>query len=285
MKNKIQKFAPLFFIFVIVVNVYIWAEYLRPVDNNLHFYMLDVGQGDALLIKTPYNQDILIDGGPGKTVLGELGRVMPFYDRHIDLIILTHPHRDHLEGLISVMERYSVGRILLTGTSYESSDYEELLELVAEKEISISIAKKGQVITFGDDLSLDILAPVNLNGGKIENLNNSSIVGLLDFRDFEILLSGDAEVEEWSSILSQGLDMDIEILKAAHHGSENGTSRKILEMFIPEVALISAGEDNKYGHPHDEVLDLLKEFEIDVYRTDIEGTVHIISDGESYQIK
>lgn len=285
MKDRFQKIFLLAIGIFVLLNVYIWYEYFKPNDRKLYFYMLDVGQGDSLFVRTPDNQDILIDGGYGKKVLSELGRVMPFYDRYIDLIVLTHPHQDHIGGLIDVLERYEVGQILISGVEYDSSEYEEFLELAEEKEIKIVVVSAGDKVNLSDDLTLNILAPVNIEGKTIKNLNNSSIVSILDFKDFEILLSGDAELEEWTEILKNNNFPDIEILKTAHHGSSNGTSKALIEKLRPEEAFISLGEENKYGHPHKEALDLFDEYNINIYRTDELGMIKIVSDGVDYEIK
>lgn len=283
--KKIFKLAPVIIAVFLVLNFYVWSSYFKPSDANLHFFMLDVGQGDALYFRTPKGQDVLIDGGPGRGVLSELGKVMPFYDRKIDLVILTHPHLDHVGGLIDVLEKYEVGKILMTGVNYKSDDYEEFKDLISEKGVLVSIAQKGETLDFGGDIKMGVLAPEDIEGESIENINNSSVALLLDFKNFEILLPGDAEVEEWDSILVQILDPKIEILKAAHHGSRNGTTEKVLEKIKPEVALISSGKGNSYGHPHKEVISLLQNFGVKYFRTDEMGTVVISSDGENYEIK
>ena len=284
MKEKFKSLAPVTIFILLLLNVYGWAGYFKPGSKDLSFYMLDVGQGDALFFRTPYGQDILIDGGPDKSILSELGKAIPSYDRYIDLIILTHRHQDHVGGLNYVLEKYDVGKVLMADTEYESDDFEEFKELLEEKEIPVTIARKGEVIRFGEDLRLDILYPET--NEKVENINNASVVAMLDFKDFEIVLPGDAEVEEWESILDSDFGTDkIEVLKTAHHGSSNGTTEKILEKIRPEVGLISSGKGNRYGHPHKEVLDVLKKFGVKILRTDENGTVEITSDGENYKIK
>lgn len=286
MKEKFKSLALLTIFILFLLNAYVWAIYFKSGSKNLAFYMFDVGQGDALFFKTPYGQDVLIDGGPDKKVLSELGKAMPFYDRYIDLVVLTHPHQDHVGGLIRVLEKYKIGKILMTDIGYESGDFEEFLDLIEEREIPVMIAKKGETVKLGDNLKIDILSPGSFDGKSIENLNNSSVIALLDFKDFEIMLPGDAEVEEWEDILNTDFGSDkIEVLKTAHHGSRNGTTEKILDRIKSEVGLISSGKGNRYGHPHTEVLELLEKFGVKILRTDTDGTVEIISDGKSYKIK
>ncbi|PIZ00132.1 hypothetical protein COY62_04275 [bacterium (Candidatus Howlettbacteria) CG_4_10_14_0_8_um_filter_40_9] len=286
MKDKIKKLAPAFSAIILVLNVYVWSAYAKPIDHNLHLSMFDVGQGDSFYFRTPEGQDVLIDGSPGRSVLSELGKTMPFYDCHIDIVIATHPDLDHIGGLTSVLEKYDVGRFMMTGVNGKTEDYEELKDLLEEKDILVTIAQKGETIKFSDELKMEILAPENMNGKSIENINDSSIVGLLRFKDFEILLTGDAELAEWEDILNTfPKDRKIEILKISHHGSKNGTTEKILAGIKPETALISVGKSNRYGHPHKEVLSALEKFGVKVLRTDEKGTIEIVSDGDHYQIK
>lgn len=288
MKNNLKKVFPLFLLSVFLLNFFIWQQYLSKdisKGENLEFYMLDVGQGDGLYFRTPKGQDVVVDGGPGKDVLGELGKAMPFYDKYINMIIITHPHQDHIGGLISIIEKYDVGQVLMTGIMYKSDDYDELKALIRDKKIPIKIVKAGEKFSFSDNISLDILAPEAMDNKTIDNLNNSSIVAILDYKNFEILLSGDAEVEEWSPVLKKEFPEKIEILKAAHHGSSNGTSEKLLEKIKPQVALISAGKGNRYGHPHIETLKILEKFGVKIYRTDQSGTIKITSDGEKFDVK
>lgn len=285
MKDKFKRFAPITIFILLLLNIYIWGAYLRLNKKDLELFMLNIGQGDAFFIKTPYGQDILIDGGPGKAILSELGKAMPFYDRYIDLVIATHPDLDHIGGLVDVTERYRVGKIVINGASGKSGDYDELNELIAEREVPVVVAQKGQVFNFGDYLKMDILAPRKEDIRREDN--NGSIVSLLDFNDFEVLFTGDAEETEWEKILagSNFLNEKIEILKVSHHGSRNGTNEKVLEKIKPEIGLISSGKGNRYSHPHKEVLDLLEKFNVKILRTDERGTVKIESDGRNYLIK
>ena len=253
------------------------SKLAKPKFLEVNFF--DVGQGDAIFIETPAKHQILIDGGPSSVILEKLGNEIPFYDKSIDLIILTHPDRDHLAGLIDVLEKYEVNNILWTGIIKDISEYREWINLLEEEEAEIYIAKSGQKIK-SQKVQLDILFPFeNLNGQEFKNVNDTSIVARLGFNKTYFLLTGDISKSIERKFLEKEIDIDANVLKIAHHGSKTSSSQEFLEKVSPQVAVISVGENN-YGHPHSEVLEKLFFFDINTLITNLEGDIKIISDGK-----
>lgn len=255
-------------------------------NGKLAVNFFDVGQGDAILIKTPEQQKILIDGGPSNVVAQKLGEVLPFYDRKIDLIILTHPHADHLDGLIEVLKRYEVKKILSTGVTHTTPDYLAWLEEIKNQNVPMEIAMAGQIIDFGGGVKMEILYPAeDLVGKSVENLNDTSIVAKLIFGQTSFLFTGDAETEVEEKLISGGADLKANVLKVGHHGSKNATSDNFLEKVQASFAVISSGADNRFGHPNAMTIKRLENIGAEIFRTDEEGNVKMVSDGMKIEIK
>lgn len=235
-------------------------------------HVLDVGQGDALLLVSPERHHILIDGGPGNAVLTELSEVLPESFRQIDLLILTHPHLDHMEGLIPVLQRFEVKAVLMSAPHYDSLVYSAFLEAVAEENCPLYFADDGLDFQLGS-LTLDTLYPFESQTNRaLENINNASPV--IRVNEW-LLLTGDAELEVEAELLAAGVNLKAEVLKAGHHGSRTSSSWEFLETVSPELMLISAGTGNSYGHPHPETLEKAAELDIEVRRTDLEGRITV----------
>lgn len=253
---------------------------LQPGRLELHF--LNVGQGDALLIQTSEGRNILIDGGPDNAVLYELGEYLPFYGRQIDLMVLTHPHADHLAGLVEILKRYQVNKILTTDVSYGSAEYEKWLAVIKEKNIPVEIADHQGIMPLGGQAKFFILFPdVSLRDKKIKNVNNGSIVIKLMDGDSTALLTGDFEDEE---DLVGKFDLAAQILKAGHHGSDNANNPKFLAAVLPEYAVISSGK-NKFGHPNPKTVKNLEDLGAKVLRTDQLGNIDFVSDGQRFSLE
>lgn len=272
-----RKISRIILAILAVVAILSWTAVFASGDNKLRIYFYDVGQGDAIYIRTLAGQDVLIDGGPDATILTKLGQDMPFYDRKIELVILTHPHADHVAGLIDVLKRYKVDQILSTGVEYNTATHGKWKDIVQEKNVPVKTARAGQKIKLGQ-AGMDILYPVDrLTGKKIGNLNNTSIVSRLVYGKNSALFTGDIEIEAERELLNNQTYLKSDILKVSHHGSKTSTLEPFLEAVDPEYAIISVGK-NRYGHPHKEVLERLKE--IRLFRTDLDGDVECILDGE-----
>lgn len=279
-RNLYKILIGLIVVFIITASV---GFYFFPAEKELEVNFLDVGQGDAVLIKAPGGQNILIDGGPDKKVLQGLGENLGWFDRKIDLMILTHPHDDHVSGLNEVIKRYDVEQIIYTGVVHDAPGFLEWLRLVRENKIPTQIAYKGFKIDLENEASMEVLSPEeNILGKEVKNLNNTSLVIKLNYKGKSFLFAGDAE-EEIEKKLLEG-DIKADVLKIGHHGSDTGSTEEFLKKVDPEIAVISAGKDNQFGHPHDRVLKRLEKLGIKTFRTDLEGNIRIISDGQAVNV-
>lgn len=265
-----------------------YAAWREEGNGVLTVAFLDVGQGDSIFIEAPNGNQVLIDGGPNKAVLRELSKIMPFYDRSIDVVLATHADSDHIGGLPDVLEKYKVGLFLETGVPSDSAVYQELESRILNYESSGKtkkiLARRGMEIDFGQGAILEILFPIIIFEGM--ETNSSSIVARLVYGENEFLLTGDSPIaienylifqEDLKSSNDNSLQSDV--LKVGHHGSKTSTSPKFIEAVAPEYAVISVGADNKYGHPNQEVVDLFNKLGIKTLRTDINGRIIFKSDG------
>ena len=280
-KNKFLKIQ----IVLLAVLILIWTWVLiEEKQEFLEINFYDIGQGDAILVETPNKKQILIDGGPDLTILEKLGKELPFWDRYIDLVILTHPEYDHLGGLIGVVKRYKIGGILTTGVVRDTAEYKEWKKIVENKNIPVYIAQIGEVIELDKEINLVVLHPSNnLNNKKFEKSNNTSMVAQLVYKDFELLLTGDIEREVEQALVGLGINLNSDILKVAHHGSKTSTTENFVKAVNPIIAVISAGKDNFYNHPHREVLENLAG--IPIFITGQDGDIKVLSDGTKFRIK
>ncbi len=254
-------------------------------DGELEVGFFDVGQGDAALIKTPSGMNILIDGGPDSSVLDELAEALPWNDRTIDLMVLTHPHDDHAAGLIPVIERFQVRQVLYTGVVHTSPTYLEWLARVRDYGINAIIADRPQTVDLGDNCRLELLYPNrDITGQEWSNQNNTSIVARLVYGDSKFLFLGDAEAEVEQELLAAKKDLSAQVVKIAHHGSNTSSSEDFLRAISPEYAVISVGLDNTFGHPSPRVINRLARSGIKVLRTDESGTVRFLSDGRQIEL-
>ena len=267
----------LFFANVVAYSVVF--DLARPKFLEINFF--DVGQGDSIFIETQSGNQIIIDGGPDSTVLKKLNKEMPFYDRIIDLMILTHADKDHLFGLLDVLKRYEIENIVWTGVKNESALCDEWIKLIEKEGSKIVIARAGErIIVNGNPLVyIDIIHPDNVE--DYSNLNDTSVITHLFFDKTSVLMTGDATKKTDGSVLKWNLKSDV--LKVAHHGSKDSTSLELVEKVSPKAAVISVGENN-YGHPSEEVFQNLKNSGIEVLRTDKYGDIKMLSDGEEIKV-
>ncbi len=281
--------------FAIIVALVLGAVLIYP-DQELHLIFCDVGQGDAILI-TKGTTQVLVDGGPNQKVLSCLANHLPFWDRTIEMIILTHPDNDHLGGLPDVIERYNVTQLLSHGLITESAIFWAFRDKIIDKKVPVYSPKAGDKIQLGG-FALKILSPQERMGNELVwqkgtdkqvlgaltypiEPNEASIVTLLSYGDFDVLLPGDIGSQNEGVI---EIDKEIEVLKIAHHGSKYSTSEDFLEQIKPKLAIISVGK-NSFGHPTSEVLERLRNLDIKLLRTDINGEIEVVSDGKEWEIK
>jgi competence protein ComEC len=261
------------------------AVYAMP-DNQLHVSFLDVGQGDAILIQTPNHQDILVDGGPSaQSISQQLSKHLPFWDRTIELVVLTHPHEDHLTGLLEVLQRYKVKQVLYLDTDYNTPDAEEWLNLIQQKHIKSTLATAGQEIDLGTkDTTLEVVNPTP--GSTVPAMDNGIVLKLSDEK-ISFLLTSDISADAEHDLITQRADVSCTVLKVAHHGSNDSSTAAFLAVADPKLAVISVGADNTFGHPGADTLQRLADVvgANNIYRTDKNGTVECITDGTRLWVK
>ncbi len=284
--EKIKKQFNYYFILLFFAVVFLvwYAVFAESRGGELTVAFLDVGQGDAILVDSPTGHQVLIDGGQNKKVLQELSKVMPFYDRSIDVVLATHPDSDHIGGLPDVLERYDVDLVIEPGVVSDSAEYQVFDEAVKNEGAKRIFARRGMKINLGEDVYILILFPnIDVDGW---DANDASIVAKLVYGDTSYLLTGDSpqKIEKYLVSLDKK-NLDVDVLKVGHHGSKTSTSEVLIGFTSPEYAIISSEKDNRYGHPHQEVLDILNKFEIKILRIDETGTVTIKSDGENILLK
>jgi len=268
---------------ILIPSILIWVAIINAPDNKLHVSILNVGQGDSILIQTPNHQNILIDGGPSPQAINlELSKKLPFWDREIDLMILTQPQADHITGLIEIVQNYEVKQIIESGLSINSFAYNQLLKLVQDKKITHFIAHAGQEIPLGNGMAIEILhPPESFLQDMSDYINSNGIVLRLSYNTISFLFTADINEETEWYLISQRANLKSTVLKVAHHGSQTSTSAELLAVVAPKAAVISAGSNNNFGHPHSEVISRLskKLGKERIFLTLENGTIEFITDG------
>lgn len=243
----------------------------KKIDKPSEIIFMNVGQGDAILIQKDDLQ-ILVDGGKGRTVLNELGKYMPFGDRKIELMILTHPDEDHMGGLLEIMNSYQVGQIIESGVACEKDICQRWDDLISKSNIPVIYASFGQEIIM-ESVRISVLYPFeSLEGVEMKELNDSSLVMKVTVGGVTHLLTGDASEEMEEKLLENNVDLKADVLKISHHGSKNSSSYEFIQAVSPKKAVISVGE-NSYGHPAEEILNRIQNMNIDIFRTDEGGSI------------
>ncbi|TSC93461.1 MAG: competence protein ComEC [Candidatus Berkelbacteria bacterium Athens1014_28] len=273
-------------IFLFFLTVAIWSVYFKEPDNSLQVILLDVGQGDAVLIEKGSWQ-VLIDGGPDNKIVEKLSKYMPLEDRKIEEVILTHPHADHVTGLGGIISRYEIGKINYNGLNYNSKIYESFLQKTKEKNIPVSVPKIGEEEKIFDKGVIKFLWPGENASTYSDNLNNTSEVFKFTYGNFSALFSGDAETEVWQEIEKNNLSdiSNLVYFKVPHHGSKNGVDDILANIIKPKISTISCGKNNQFGFPHKEATEALIKAGSDIYRTDQNGDIVLKTDGEKWKVK
>jgi competence protein ComEC len=268
---------------LVIVLVLVWVAVASLPDGRLHVTFLDVGQGDAVLIQTPAGHRLLIDGGPSPAaLLAALGRYLPFWDRRIDIIMLSHPHDDHVRGLLAVLERYQVRQAFVSDVSHNSSVYEQWRQQLVDKGIPLLAIQHPLRVEFGDGPTMEVLPPDPIH---YDNLDETSLVARLSWQSASFLFSGDLEADGVLEFGDAGWPLACTVLQVPHHGSDEAVNEDLLAVAGPDLAIISVGVDNRFGHPAEETLAHLERAEVRALRTDQAGTVEVTTDGERYWVR
>ncbi len=267
----------------LLIAIVPWWITSQQADGRLHLYMLDVGQGDAILIVAPDGKQILIDGGPDPIpLLAQLGDHLAPWDRTIDLVVLTHADADHLGGLPELLNRYQVLNVMDSGFEHTTALYEAWVAQLEDRSLTPQPATRQQRWHLGQGAILEVVAPTNTS---FEKLNSNSVVLQLRYGQFCALLTGDIEADAEHHLVKQDLLTECQVLKVAHHGSKTSSTQAFLDIVRPNYVLLSAGRENRFGHPHKEVMDRFAEINARVFRTDEQGTIHMSTNGQKIWVE
>lgn len=267
--------------FILFLNFLVWyVVFIENGNDKLYVSFLDVGQGDAIFIDSPSGNQVLIDGGPDRSVERGLSNVLPFYDRKINLLVVSNPDKDHIVGLINILDKYKVEAVLEPGTLPDTGVYESFQKAIEKSGAKHFIAKRGMKINLGNDVFLRVLFPDHdVSEAKT---NDGSLVARLEYGGNSVLFTGDMPSTIEKYLLSLGGNLKSDILKVGHHGSRTSTSETFLGFVQPKFSVISSGFNNSYGHPHKETLDRLLQFGSQIFNTASLGIITFISDGENF---
>ena len=246
--------------------------------KELTVVFLDVGQGDSIFIETVDGSQILIDAGRDKKVLRQLTKFMPFYDRSIDIVIATHPDEDHIGGMPDILKRYNVSLFIEPGVTHDTGTYESVRALIEKKEIKTIIADRDLSVVLGGNTLLAFLFPIT-DASEFAS-NTASIITQLIYGEHEFLLTGDSPKSIEKYLVNEyGTELESDVLKVGHHGSKTSSDVGFVKTVAPVYAVVSAGKDNRYGHPHIDVLEIFRNESIEIFSTAEEGNIVFKSDG------
>lgn len=265
---------------MICACIFFSQSYYNYTNKQLDIYYLNIGQGDSSLIKSPDNKLILVDGGPDQSVLTELSKILPSWIRKIDLIILTHYDLDHVAGLFEILQRFEVKNIILNIPD-DKFLAQKFMQLVEDQKINYQFASASLDFVFGCCLQIDTLWPVSQDQIKDIESNAGSISFVLSYNKFRAFFGGDLPIKQ-EELITKQIHSTIQVLKTGHHGSRTSTSQKFVSKLQPQLAIISCGLDNRFYHPHPEVINILQQNEVTILRTDLLGTIQVRSDGQKF---
>jgi competence protein ComEC len=269
---------------LLVFTIILWLHVYGEADGKLTVAFLDVGQGESVLIEGPTGTQVLIDGGLDRTVLKRLSEVMPWYDRMLDVVIGTHPDQDHIGGLSYVLERYRVAHIFQSGVPHETSANDAFLRSVEKEGAAVYESRRNTIIDLGGGAYVRFLFP-DRDLGAVETNTASAVVQVV-YGDIEFLLTGDApQAIERYLVSLEGEGLKSKVLKLGHHGSKTSSAEAFVEAVHPNYAIVSAGKDNSYGHPHKEVVDRLHALNIPTLVTSEAGTITFVTDGRTLTVR
>ena len=246
-------------------------------DGILEVHFQDVENADSVFLRLPDGKCALIDGAERESADKIISYIESFGVNKIDYVVATHPHSDHIGGLPKIIDRFEIGQVFMPDVVHTTSDFENLIESVENKNIPVTQAKQGVLLFKGENYVSEFLSPIS---NEYENLNDYSAVIKLTYLDKSFLFMGDAEkYVEYELIEEYGTSLEADVLKVGHHGSNSSSSSAFLKKVKPEKCVISAGAGNDYGHPHKEVMERLEEMNTEILRTDKQGTVVLKTDG------
>lgn len=290
MKEKFFRYGLLSIVSLCALGAMSMYQSAKINDGKLHVVFCNVGQGDGIYIRTPKGSSIILDGGPDDSILSCLSKHMPFWDRDIELMLLSHPHADHLNGLVDVLERYAVMHFATEDLANDSAGFAQLQKSLQEENLVIEHLVSGGKITTTDGVTITLLSPTKTflhetsPGGKIgEKGEFASLVLMVSYGEFDAILTGDSQARGYEGAV-KNVSRQIEVFQVPHHGSKTGINSSIINHLRPGVAVISVGK-NAYGHPSKETLKTLSDNKINILRTDQKGDIEIESDGKSWTVE
>jgi competence protein ComEC len=266
---------------LVFANMFVWPYVLQGGDLRVTFF--DVGQGDAIFVETPQGHQMLIDGGPNNRVVEKVGQELPFWDKSLDLVILTHPDADHITGLVDVLQQYNVQNVLWTGIPKDTNIFAEWEKALLAEDASMYIASADDIIVWSQDplAFMEIISPTQNVIAAAKEINDTSVVLKLAYGTNSFLFTGDISDVAEGALVEEGSNVQAQILKVPHHGSKSSSSARFLAAVQPEIGVIEVAKNNRYGHPAQEVLSRFSDFGIPILRTDQIGDIILQSNGNS----
>jgi beta-lactamase superfamily II metal-dependent hydrolase len=282
-----EEYGKIIFIIVILlvslISICLTVSHITTPE--LHVSFLDVGQGDAILVQTPSGKTMLIDGGPTNTILERVADNVSYFDNDIDVIVATHPDADHITGLIPILEKYKISTVLVSSAEGSTKIFDDLTSHINNEHADVHVAHTGDLIDFHDGVTAKILYPDKNYVAKKNDTNDASISLVLTYGDESFLLTGDLPSVEESKLIGDYLPSHVTVYKAGHHGSKYSSGEQLLSYIKPEYVVVSAGKDNKYGHPNPEAILRLEKYSKEIISTINRGTISFITDGRMMDVE